>query len=82
MTKRVNIAVFHVLKSIVDSKVAVAKQLVKRARVAQEALPGLCSHLHSLQEWERQVLLRYSSMRLSARLYRKNCYAPDFDVAA
>ena len=35
MTKRVNIAVFHVLKSIVDSKVAVAKPLVKRARVAQ-----------------------------------------------
>ena len=55
MTKRVNIAVFHVLKSIVDSKVAVAKPLVKRARVAQEALPGLCSHLRSLQEWERSI---------------------------
>lgn len=55
MTKRVNIGVFHILKSVVDSKVAVARPLVVRGKKASEALPGLYAHLQSLQEWERSI---------------------------
>lgn len=62
MAKRVNIGVFHILKSIVDSKVAVAKPLVARATQAEATLPDLWSHLQSLRDWERSIS-RYETPR-------------------
>lgn len=65
MTKRVNIGVFHVLKSIVDSKVAVAQPLVVRAKKASDSLPGLYAYLQSLQDWERSIS-RYETPQYEA----------------
>ncbi|MBQ3039710.1 MAG: hypothetical protein IJD41_04100 [Alphaproteobacteria bacterium] len=62
MAKRVNIGVFHILKSIVDSKVAVAKPLADAAKRAEIALPGLGSHLQSLRDWEHSIS-RYETPR-------------------
>lgn len=56
MAKRVNIGVFHILKSVVDFKVAKAKPLAESAKQADAELPGLNARLQGLREWENSIV--------------------------
>ena len=55
MAKRVNIGVFHILKSVVDFKVAKAKPLAESAKQADAELPGLNVRLQGLRDWEASI---------------------------
>lgn len=55
MTKRVNIDVFHILKSVVDARVAAARPLVARANAAAARLPDLERSLEGLYDWENSM---------------------------
>lgn len=55
MTRRVNIAVFDVLKSIVDSKVAQAASVAGQAKIAADRLPKLRQSLENLRQWEGSI---------------------------
>lgn len=54
MVKRVNINVFGVLKSIVDSKVPAQQKLVHAGDVARMKLPDLRAELDNLYKWEKR----------------------------
>ena len=55
MAKRVNIGVFHILKSVVDFKAAKAKPLAESAEQADAELPGLNVRLQGLRDWEASI---------------------------